>query len=397
MDKNRKIPASQPGRLGRKTMWRLGLLALIAVAVAVFGVTSRDRSEADLTHWTDTQAVPTVDVVMPENGVGPQELTLPGNVAAWYQAAIYARVNGYVKMWYKDIGAHVKAGDLLAEIDTPDLDQQYEQAKGELGTAQANEALADLTARRWEAMRASDAVSQQTADEKAGEYNATKAEVAAASANVARLAALEGFKRIVAPFDGVVTARNIDVGALVNSTPTSPLALFEVADIHELRIYVAVPQSFSAELHVGMIAELKLPQYPDRAFKATLATTSNAISAKARSLLVELHRDNKDGVLQPGSFVEVHFELPANAEVLRLPASALIFRRNQPEVATLGADQRVALRSIEVGRDLGTEIEVLSGLTTRDRVIRSPSDSIADGDEVRIASQDKVAPEVSAR
>jgi RND family efflux transporter MFP subunit len=397
MDKNGKIPASQPDRLGRKTLWRLGLLALIAVAVAVFGVTSRDRSEADLTHWTDTQAVPTVDVVMPEHGVGPQELTLPGNVAAWYQAAIYARVNGYVKMWYKDIGAHVKAGDLLAEIDTPDLDQQYEQAKGELGTAQANEALADLTAKRWEAMRASDAVSQQTADEKAGEYNATKAEVAAASANVARLAALEGFKRIVAPFDGVVTARNIDVGALVNSTPTSPLALFEVADIHELRIYVAVPQSFSAELHVGMTAELKLPQYPDRAFKATLATTSNAISAKARSLLVELHRDNKDGVLQPGSFVEVHFELPANAEVLRLPASALIFRRNQPEVATVGADQRVALRSIEVGRDLGTEIEVLSGLTTSDRVIRSPSDSIADGDEVRIAGQDKVAPEVSAR
>lgn len=206
-----------------------------------------------------------------------------------------------------------------------------------------------------------------------------------------------------------MTARNVDVGALVNSTPTNnrlgelpaltstPSALFEVADLHEMRIYVAVPQAFSAELKPGMLAELKLPQYPDRSFKATLATTSNAISLQARSLLVELHRDNQDGVLQPGSFVEVHFELPANQEVLRIPASALIFRSNQPEVATVGANDKVVLKPIEVGRDLGTEVEVLSGLTIGDRVIRSPWDSISDGDEVKIAARQGTAPEVSAR
>ncbi len=332
---------------------------------------------------------------------------LPGNVAAWYQAPLYARVNGYVKMWYKDIGAKVKAGELLAEIDTPDLDQQYEEAKGDLAKAQANEALAELTSKRWEAMRNTAAVSQQDADVKVGEYEASKAVVTAATAYAAKLAALEAYKRIVAPFDGVVTARNVDVGALVSSTPTNsrlggfgssgtPSPLFEVADIHEMRVYVAVPQSFSAQITTGMKAELTLPQYPGRSFKATVATTSNAISQQARSLLVELHRDNSDGVLQPGSFAEVHFELPANNEVLSVPASALIFRRNQPEVATVGSDDRVTLKPIEVGRDLGTEIEVLSGLTTNDRLIRSPWDSISDGDSVKIAGRDK-APELSTR
>jgi RND family efflux transporter MFP subunit len=395
MKDDAKMP--QTDRLGRKVMPRLALAGIIAIAVAFFGIGSRQKSEADLTQWTNAQAIPTVELVAPQRGVGAQQLVLPGNVDAWYEAPIYARVDGYVKMWYKDIGAKVKAGELLAEIDTPDLDQQYEQAKGELAKAQANEALADLTAKRWEAMRVQDAVSQQNADEKVGELNASKAEVEAAQANVAKLAALEGFKRIVAPFDGVVTARNVDVGALVNSTPTSPLALFEVADTHEMRIYVSVPQSFSAELRQGMTAQLKLPQYPDRNFAATLATTSNAISQKDRSLLVELHRDNADGVLQPGSFAEVHFDLPANQEVLRLPASTLIFRSNQPEVATVDSDDKVKLVGIEVGRDLGTEVEVLSGLTTSDRVIRSPWDSIADGDRVNVGGQPMSAGEAGAR
>jgi RND family efflux transporter MFP subunit len=397
MKDDAKMLPKESKRLGRKVVSRLLLAGLAAIVVAFFGISSRQRSEADLTQWTNAQAVPTVEVVSAARGVGHQQLVLPGNVEAWYEAPIYARTNGYVKMWYKDIGAKVKAGELLAEIDTPDLDQQYEQAKGELAKAQANEALAELTAKRWEAMRVQDAVSQQNADEKAGGYNASRAEVAAAQADVARLAALEGFKRIIAPFDGVVTARNIDVGALVNSAPIGPLALFQVADIHEMRIYVAVPQSFSAELHVGMTAQLKLPQYPDRNFAATLATTSNAIAQKDRSLLVELHRDNKDGLLQPGSFVEVHFELPANEEVLRVPASALIFRSNQPEVATVGVDDKVKLVPIEVGRDLGTEVEVLAGLTTSDRVIRSPWDSIADGDKVNVAGQRRSAAEGSTR
>lgn len=409
MDNETKLSPKESRRLGRKIMSRLMLAGIVAIAVAVFGISSREKNETILARWTDAQAIPTVTIVMPERGVGQQDLTLPGDVEAWYQAPLYARVNGYVKMWYKDIGAAVKAGDLLAEIDTPDLDQQYEQAKGDLAKAEADQALAELTAKRWEALRNTAAVSQQDADVKAGEYQASKAAVTAQTAYLAKLAALEVYKKIVAPFDGVVTARNVDVGALVSSTPTNsvvgafatsnsaPSALFEVADIHEMRIYVAVPQSFSAQIQVGMKAELKLPQYPHRSFNATVATTSNAISLKGRSLLVELHRDNEDGVLQPGSFVEVRFELPPNREVLRIPASTLIFRGSQPEVATVGSDDKVELKTIEVGRDLGTEIEVLSGLTTDDRVIRSPWDSIADGDKVRIAGQEKAASEVSAR
>lgn len=397
MEEKQKPTPGESKRLGRKVVWRLTLIGLAAIAIAFGGLTSREKGERDLGTWTQAQAIPTVDIVTPERGVGHQELVLPGEVQAWYQAPIYARVSGYVKMWYTDIGAKVKAGDVLAEIETPDLDQQFEQAKGELAKAEANAALADLTAKRWQAMRASDAVSQQNADEKVGDRNAKKAEVAAAKANVARLEALEGFKKIVAPFDGVVTARKIDVGALVNSTPTNAPDLFEVADVHEMRIYASVPQSFSAQLHVGMTAKLKLPQYPDRTFEASLATTSDAISPKSRTLLVELRRDNKDGMLQPGSFVEVHFELPANNEVLHLPASALIFRGNQAEVATVGRDNKVTLKPVEAGRDLGTEIEIQSGLSPSDRVIRSPSDSVADGDIVKIAGQDKAAPEISAR
>lgn len=382
---------------GRKVALCLLVVGLGALAVAFFGVASRESEEADLSSLTRAQAIPTVDVVTPTRGIGAQQIVLPGTVQAWFEAPIYARVSGYVKMWYKDIGAKVKAGDILAEIDTPDLDQQYEEAKGELAKAQANVALAELTAKRWQAMRVTDAVSQQNADEKVGDYNAKKAEVDAAKANVARLAALEGFKKITAPFNGVVTARKIDVGALVNSTPTGAPDLFNVADLHEMRIYVDVPQAFTARLYVGMTAQLKLPQFPDRSFDATIATTSNAISQRSRSLLVELHRDNRDGLLQPGAFVEVHFNLAADPDTLQIPASALIFRRTGPEVATVGLDNRVVLKPVSVGRDLGADVEIKSGLSSSDRIIRSPSDSIASGDDVKIAGQDKVTSELSAR
>ncbi|WP_297299917.1 efflux RND transporter periplasmic adaptor subunit [uncultured Methylovirgula sp.] len=384
------------GRLARKVLWRLLLVAVAAAVLAFFGITSREKQESDLARLTQDEAVPTVDLVNPERGTAAQHLVLPGEVQAWYSAPIYARVSGYVKMWYKDIGAKVKAGDVLAEIDTPDLDQQYEQAKGELAKAKADEALAELTAKRWQAMRATDAVSQQTADEKVGDYNAKKAEVAAAAANVARLQALEGFKKIVAPFDGVVTARKIDVGALVNSTPGNAPDLFDVADVHEMRIYVDVPQAFSAEIHLGMTAELKLPQFPNQLFVAKVATTSDAISQHSRSLLVELRRNNKDGLLQPGAFVEVDFNLPPDPNALRIPASALIFRRTGPEVATVNSDDKVVLKPVVVGRDLGTEVEIKSGLSPQDRLIRSPSDSVADGERVRIAGGTAAGLEPSA-
>ncbi len=388
-------------KLGRKAALYLGVVAIIAAVVAVNGVVTRLRSEANLKDWTRERAIPTVMVVNPEHSTAEQSLVLPGDVRAWYAAPLHARVSGYVKMWYKDIGAKVKTGDVLADIDTPDLDQQLDQAKGELEKAKADAALAEITANRWEALQKSNAVSQQVTDEKAGDYQARLAEVSAAKANLGHLSAMEGFKHIVAPFDGVVTARNIDVGALVHDgTQANSTELFEVADTHELRIYVDVPQSYAADIHPGMVADLNVSQYPGRTFQATVATSSNAIDQRSRTLQVELHRDNKDGILQPGSFAEVHFNLPPDANSLELPASALIFRGSKVEVAVIGPDNHVTLKPIEVGRDLGTTIEIRSGLKSSDRVVRNPSDSIGDGDLVRIAGQTgqkEDASEVSAR
>jgi RND family efflux transporter MFP subunit len=382
------MSSSKAQRPRGKIGWLLGLLVIGAAAVAFFGISGREKHETNLTQRTLDRAVPTVEAVTPEKGTAPQQIVLPGEIQAWYTAPILARVNGYVKMWYKDYGAKVKTGDLLAEIDTPDLDQQFDQAKADLATAQANLALAEITAKRWNALRSSDSVSQQSADEKAGEASARKAEVDAAKAKVGHLQALEDFKKIVAPFDGVVTVRNVDVGALVSATPSGNShelqELFEVSDIRKLRIYVQVPQAFAAELSPGLKADLKLSQYPNRDFEAQLATTSNAITQKSRSLLVELHCDNKDDVLQSGSFVEVHFKLPPNANALRIPSTALIFRSLNPEVAVIGNDNKISLKKVEVGRDLGTEVEILSGLPSTDRVVKNPSDSIAAGDEVRI-------------
>jgi len=390
------MSASDPKKLGRRVAGGLVVMGIVAGIVAFNGVHNRTNSETRLAKWTMAQSIQTVDVINPKLGSGPQELVLPGEIAAWYSAPIHARVNGYVKMWYKDIGAKVKAGEVLAEIDTPDLDQQVEQAEGELAKAQANASLAEVTAKRWETLRQSAAVSQQVTDEKDGDYKARLADVSSAKANVARLEAMEGFKKLTAPFDGIVTERKIDVGALVHSTESDATELFEVADIHEMRIYVDAPQSFAAQLHAGMNAKLMLSQYPGRTFNAVLTTTSDAISKKARTLLVELHRDNKDGLLQPGSFVEVHFELPPDQNVMVLPASALIFRSEKQQVAVVGMDNKVVLKTIEIGRDLGTEIEITSGLSPSDKVIRNPSDSIGNGDSVHIKGE-AIASEASAR
>jgi RND family efflux transporter MFP subunit len=240
-------------------------------------------------------------------------------------------------------------------------------------------------------------VSQQETDEKAGEYKARLAEVTAAQAYVAQLEAFESFKKLVAPFDGVVTARKVDVGALVQASAANTPQLFEISDVHEMRIYVEVPQVFASQLKQGMKAEFKLAQYPNRIFHAILATTSDAISRGSRTLLVELHRDNKDRVLQPGSFAEVHFEIPADQNALTLPASALIFRSGGPQVAVVGPDNKIVLKHIEIGRDLGTEIEVLSGVASSDKVVRDPSDSIDGGDAIRVANQDGLVSQIIAR
>ncbi len=366
---------------------RRGLVAFLcaAIAVAVSGVLGRRQSEAKLDQWTQAQALPAVAIVRPQRLTKGQELVLPGNVEAFYEARIYARVNGYLNMWYQDIGAHVKAGQLLAGIDAPELDQRLEQAKNDLASEEASASLATLTAKRWAALLASQAVSRQSADEKTSDAVRRRAVVAAARANVERLQALESFKRITAPFDGVVTSRQTDIGALINAGSGSGTELFRVADIHKMRIYVRVPQAYAAQIQIGMVARLRLPQFPDRMFAAKVETTSNAITRESRTVLVELMADNPDGTLWPGTFAEIHLDLPPNGLVYQLPTSALVFRENGLEVATVGPGDTVALKPISAGRDLGTQIEVTAGLAPTDRVIDSPPDSLTEGDRVRIA------------
>lgn len=388
---NASVKIEDVGRAKRRTSARAGgallVLALVAAGAAAWGVVSRRADEEKLTQWTLERATPTVAVVSPERGAGTQELVLPGDVDAFYTAVVHAQVSGYVAKWYKDIGASVKAGDLLATIDTPELDQRLAEAREQLTRAKANQALAAVTAERWKSLRQSGAVSQQAADEKTADEQAQEAGVAAASANVDRLKALKAFSNIVAPFDGVVTQRNIDIGSLVSDSTSAGSGLFAVADTHEMRVYVKAPQSFAAELHDGMKATLSLPQYPGRTFEATIATTSRAIDQRSRTLLVELAAKNEDGALPPGAFAEVHFQLPLSADSLRLPASAMIFRDRAVEVATVDANNRVVMKKVEIARDLGSEVAIASGLEPTDRVIASPLDSLEQGDEVRILGQ----------
>ncbi len=376
-------PAHRPMRLGRFLL----PLAVVAAIVAVQGVTSRKHDEAQLAQWTKERATPTVAVVLPAHPTGARLLTLPGDVDAFYNASVHAQVSGYVQQWMKDIGADVRQGETLAIIDTPTLDQQIEQAKEELTKAKANLAFAKTTAERWNSLRASAAVSQQAADEKVSDAAAREAEVAAAAANVERLKAQKDFANIVAPFDGVVTARNIDIGSLVNDTLGPQSTLFVVADTHEMRVYVAVPQNFEADIQVGMHATLKLPEYPDRTFDAVVATSSRAIAKTSRSLLVELHAENPDRLLRPGAFAQVLFQLQESPTALVVPAGALLFRDAQVQIATVDANDRIRMKPIEIAKDFGATVEVASGLAPTDRIVVAPSDSIADGDEVHVKEE----------
>ena len=359
-----------------------GLAALIVAA----GLVGRVSASQNLKALTTIEAVPTVNVIAPASDTGAQNLTLPGNVQAFYDAQIHARVNGYLKKWYQDIGAHVKAGQVLADIDTPELDQQLIQARANLATSQANQRLAQTTAKRWTSLLADDAVSQQETAEKSGDLDAKTSVVQAAQAEVQRLQALEAFKRITAPFDGVVTGRTTDIGALIaaGGAPSDP-GLFSVADVHRLRVYVKVPQAYSADLHPGQTAQLVVPEHPGQTFTAALVSTSGAVSDQSGTMLVELQIDNATGALKPGDYAQVHFDLPAAGGTIRLPASALMLRRSGMMVATLGAGDRVVMKPITVARDFGASVEIASGINPSDRVIDSPPDSLANGEPVRVA------------
>jgi RND family efflux transporter MFP subunit len=378
----------EPVKMPRpRRLMLVGTIALVAAgAIAANGLISRARSKQDLVQWTKAQAVPSVALATLARGDGEQSLILPGNIQPYYKAAIYARVSGYLKSWEQDIGAHVKAGQVLALIDTPDLDQQLEQAKADLATANANEQLAAVTAKRYSALVGRQVVSQQAMDEKAADAAAKKTIADSAQANVRRLEALESFKTVVAPFDGVVTQRNTDIGALINAGSTAGQELFEVSDLHRVRIYVQVPQAFSAVIHPDLRATFTMPQYPGQKFDATLVTSSNAMSATSRSMLVELQADNSDGKLLGGTYSEVQLQIPGDPNMVRLPATALMPVNRGVQVAVLGDDSKVVLKSIQLGRDFGDSVEVTAGLAPQDRVIDSPPETLQSGAMVQLAA-----------
>jgi RND family efflux transporter MFP subunit len=346
----------------------------------------------DVSAWTREQAIPTVAIISPQGGAGSNSLVLPGTVRPFYDAQIHARVSGYLARWYTDIGAKVKSGQLLAEIDTPDLDQQLARAQADLAVAQANERLAATTSHRWSGLLTQDAVSHQEADEKAGDLAAKSSLTNAARAAVQQLRAEEAFKRIVAPFDGVVTARNTDIGALIAAGAPNDPGLFAVSDVHRLRIYVRVPQDYSSQIAAGATATLTVPEYPGQAFNASVSSTSGAVGDRTGALLVELQMDNPDGKLKPGDYAQVTFALPAHAGLLSVPASATLFLPKGLAVATVGANDRVVMKYVAVSRDLGTRIEISSGLSPTDKVVDNPPDSLEAGDLVRIAGSSAHSP-----
>jgi len=364
-----------------------GLIALVVVIVVVIiGIATRVVESKNLKTWTNEQTVPTVNVATPEKNGAGSPLELPGRIEAYTQAPMYARVAGYLKSWKVDIGGRVKAGQLLAEIDTPDLDQQLLQAKADLASAQANEALASTTAKRWQAMLSSDSVAKQEVDEKTGDFTAKRALANAAKANVDRIEATKAYARIVAPFDGVVTARNTDVGALINAGSTGGgQPLFVVSDVSKLRVYVQVPQTFVPSIPAGATAQLTVPEYPGRTFEARVDASSQAVNASSGSTLIQLSVDNADGKLMPGSFTNVRFKLDANAAGLRVPASALIFNASGLHLATVGSDNKVTFKTVTILHDYGKTVEIGSGLAADDRVIDSPPDGLVNGDQVKIS------------
>lgn len=383
---------------------RIGAIALgVALLIAVAGIADREIKAHAVARWTDEQAVPSVSVIAPQHGGNDPALALPGNISAWYEAPIYARVSGYLKQWNFDYGAHVKRGQVLATIETPDLDAQFAAAKADLDAAKAkvNVAKAAMefsktTYDRWRDSPKGVVSIQETESKKAdyqtalAGYDAAEAGVKSDQGAVDRIQALEQFKSIVAPFDGVVTQRNTDIGALINAGSGagagSAPQLFRIADVHEMRVFVQVPQAMSGGVKDGMTAELDLPQYPERQFKAVVATTASAIDPVSRTLLVELHADNPDGILQPGTYSQVHFNLPSNPNVLTIPATALIFQQGGMQVAVLGPRNHAQLKSVTLGRNFGTEVEVVKGLSPADRVINSPPDSLSNGEVVSVLS-----------
>jgi RND family efflux transporter MFP subunit len=379
-------PTTTPAaEIDSRKLKRAGLIAVgVLAAVVIVGTATRVMSYRSLAAWTAERAVPNVNVIYPKDAAA-SAMVLPGRIQAWAEAPVYARTSGYLRKWYVDIGQDVKAGELLGEIDAPELDQQLQAATAALATAEAQRALAETTAARADRLVGQSAVSQQEADQRRSDLAAKTAMRNQAKANVDQLRAMTGFKRLVAPFDGKVVSRATDVGALIAAGDGKAVPLFTVSDISKLRIYVNVPQSDAGVVVPGLKAKFTVPEFAGRSFEAELARTSDAVNTQG-AMLIQLTVDNHDGALKPGGYAQVSLEIPktTTAGAVRIPASALLFRREGLSVAVVGSDETVAIRKVEIGQDDGAEVEIASGLTRADRVIDSPSDAVATGDKVKV-------------
>jgi membrane fusion protein, multidrug efflux system len=378
-------PSEQRPPVSRRKLGIFGVVAGIAlVLVVITGIRAREDSSTKLKEWTDNQAVPTVAVALPDAKVVNPTIDLPGRLEAYYRAPIFARVSGYLKSWSADIGARVKAGQVIAEIEAPDLDQQLLQARADLASQEASAKLSQATLTRRKTLIASNFVSMQEIDERSADLSNKKAAVNSGQANVERLEALAGYKKITVPFDGVVTARDTDVGALINAGGGSGPAMFVVSDISKLRVYVNVPQNYVPSIKIGAKAEITMPEYPNRTFAATVEASSQSVDISSGTTRMQLALDNSKGELMPGGYANVRLTLQSDTVPLHIPASALIFNQSGLRVATVGPDDKILFKPVTIARDLGREIEIASGLAADDRIIVAPPDGNADGAQVRV-------------
>src|SRR5438309_10005448 len=384
--------------VSRRKLGIFGVVAVIgALLVVVTGIRAREDSGAKLREWTDTQAIPTVAVVLPDAKVLNATIDLPGRLEAYYRAPIFARFSGYLKSWGADIGAQVKPGQVLAGLEAPDLDQQLRQARADLASQQASAKLSEATLTRRKSLIASNFVSMQEIDERTADLSNKKAAVNSGQANVERLEALAGYKKITVPFDGVVTARDTDVGALINAGGGSGPAMFVISDITKLRVYVNVPQTYVAAIKIAAKAVITMPEYPNRTFQATVEASSQSVDVSSGTTRMQLGLDNSAGELMPGGYANVKLSLQRDTVPLHIPASALIFNQSGLRVATVGSDDKVLFKTVTIARDLGREIELGSGLSPEDRIIVAPPDGLADGDQVRVAGTKRKPAKVSER
>jgi RND family efflux transporter MFP subunit len=381
------MPTDSRPTISRRKLGILGVVAAVAaLTLVVTGIRAREDSNVKLREWTDDQAIPSVAVIYADPGALTATLDLPGRLEAYYRAPIFARVNGYLTSWKADIGARVKAGDVIAEIEAPDLDQQLLQARADLANQQASAKLSEVTLARRKTLIASNFVSMQEIDERTADLSNKNAAVNSSQANVERLEALAGYKKITAPFDGIVTARNTDVGALINAGGGSGPPMFIVSDIKKLRVYVNVPQNYVPSVKIGAKGTIIVPEYPTRTFEATVEASAQAVDVTSGTTQMQLGLDNSSGELMPGGFANVRLTLQREGVPLHIPSSALVFDQKGLRVATVTADDRILFKPVTIARDLGREIELAGGVSLEDRIISSPPDGIVDGDQVRVVS-----------